>query len=124
MMNNDATPDPRPRPPARARSSRAELAWRATVDQRLEGVEDAIADLRTRVNSVLALIGAAVIGQVALRFFGHYLIHPPAHLFEIGGFAPAPPFALSPLMGERARAEGAPQEHQGVGRPARSGASS
>ncbi len=50
---------------------RADAVWRATVDQRLSGVEDAIGDLRTRVNSVLALIGAAVIGQVALRFFGH-----------------------------------------------------
>lgn len=56
---------------ARPRRSPAELAWRATVDQRLEGMEDAIADLRTRINSVLALIGAAVIGQIALRFFGH-----------------------------------------------------
>jgi hypothetical protein len=70
-MNNDQSADSRPHGPARPRSSRAELAWRATVDQRLEGVEDSIADLRTRVNSVLALIGAAVIGQVALRFFGH-----------------------------------------------------
>ena len=48
-----------------------DAVWRATVDQRLEGVEDAIGDLRTRVNSVLALIGAAVAGQIALRFFGH-----------------------------------------------------
>jgi hypothetical protein len=68
MMDN-TTPEPRAR--TRPRNTRAELAWRATVDQRLEGVEDAIADLRTRVNSVLALIGAAVIGQIALRFFGH-----------------------------------------------------
>jgi len=51
--------------------SRADAVWRATVDQRLTGVEDAIGDLRTRVNSVLALIGAAVIGQALLRFFGH-----------------------------------------------------
>jgi hypothetical protein len=53
------------------RRSGVDTAWRATVDQRLTGVEDAIADLRTRVNSVLALIGAAMIGQLALRFFGH-----------------------------------------------------
>jgi hypothetical protein len=53
---------------------RAELApgvWRATVDQRLTGLEDAIDDLRTRVNSVLGLIAAAVIGQVLLRLLGH-----------------------------------------------------
>ncbi len=50
---------------------RSDTAWRARVDQRLAGVEDAIGDLRTRVNSVLALIGAAVVGQIALRFFGH-----------------------------------------------------
>jgi hypothetical protein len=48
-----------------------DAAWRARVEERLSGVEDAIGDLRTRVNSVLALIGAAVVGQVALRFFGH-----------------------------------------------------
>jgi hypothetical protein len=49
----------------------ADATWRATVDQRLRAVEDAIADLRTRVNSVLALIAAAVIGQIALRLLGH-----------------------------------------------------
>ena len=46
-------------------------AWRATVDQRLAGLEDAIADLRTRVNSVIGLIAAAVVGQVLLRLLGH-----------------------------------------------------
>ncbi len=56
---------------SRARRTGADAVWRATVDQRLAGVEDAIGDLRTRVNSVLALIGAAVVGQIALRFFGH-----------------------------------------------------
>jgi len=45
--------------------------WRATVDQRLAGLEDAIGDLRTRVNSVIGLIAAAVIGQVLLRLLGH-----------------------------------------------------
>lgn len=55
----------------RRRRVTADATWRATVDQRLSGVEDAIADLRTRVNSVLALIAAAVIGQVALRLLGH-----------------------------------------------------
>jgi hypothetical protein len=54
-----------------ARRSGGDAVWRARVDQRLSGVEDAICDLRTRVNSVLALIGAAVVGQIALRFFGH-----------------------------------------------------
>jgi hypothetical protein len=68
MMNSTS---PKPRTATRPRRSQPETAWRATVDQRLENVEDAISDLRTRVNSVLALIGAAVIGQIALRFFGH-----------------------------------------------------
>jgi hypothetical protein len=49
----------------------ADASWRAAVDERLRAVEDAIADLRTRVNSVLALIAAAVIGQIALRLLGH-----------------------------------------------------
>ena len=55
----------------RRRQLTADATWRATVDQRLSSVEDAIADLRTRVNSVLALIAAAVIGQIALRLLGH-----------------------------------------------------
>jgi hypothetical protein len=49
----------------------ANASWRAAVDERLRAVEDAIADLRTRINSVLALIAAAVIGQIALRLLGH-----------------------------------------------------
>jgi len=49
----------------------ADGPWRATVDQRLAGLEDAIGDLRTRVNSVIGLIAAAVIGQVLLRLLGH-----------------------------------------------------
>jgi hypothetical protein len=48
-----------------------QASWRATVDQRLTGLEDAIGDLRTRVNSVIGLIAAAVVGQVLLRLIGH-----------------------------------------------------
>ena len=55
----------------RRRALAADATWRATVDQRLSSMEDAIADLRTRVNSMLALLAAAVVGQVALRLLGH-----------------------------------------------------
>jgi hypothetical protein len=56
----------------RLRHVEAEQAsWRATVDQRLAGLEDAIGDLRTRVNSLIGLIAAAVLGQVLLRLLGH-----------------------------------------------------
>jgi hypothetical protein len=53
------------------RSALAEAAWRAGVDEHLRAIDDAIADLRLRINGIFALLAAAVVGQVALRLLGH-----------------------------------------------------
>jgi hypothetical protein len=55
----------------RRRGAADDARWRATVEQRLAGLEDSIGDLRVRVNSVLALLAAAIAGQVILRLLGH-----------------------------------------------------
>jgi hypothetical protein len=55
----------------RRRTALADAAWRAGVDEHLRGIDDAIADLRLRVNGVFALLAAAVAGSIILRLFGH-----------------------------------------------------
>lgn len=50
------------------RRARADASWRSRVETRLAGLDDAIADLRTRVNGVLIVVLGAVIGQILLHF--------------------------------------------------------
>jgi hypothetical protein len=55
----------------RRRSAVAEAAWRAGVAEHLRGIDDAIDDLRMRINGIFALLAAAVAAQVVIRLLGH-----------------------------------------------------
>jgi hypothetical protein len=51
----------------RARKASADAAFRARVEERLGHVETELADIKTRVNALYAVIGSTVLAQVLLK---------------------------------------------------------
>ena len=51
----------------RARKLSAEAAFRARVDERLGHLENDLADLKSRLNGLYAVLGSTVLAQVLLR---------------------------------------------------------
>ena len=51
----------------RARRTSAEAAFRARVEERLRVQETELADLKSRLNGLYAVIGSTVLAQVLLR---------------------------------------------------------
>ena len=51
----------------RARNASADAAFRARVEERLVHVETELADIKTRVNALYAVIGSTVLAQVLLK---------------------------------------------------------
>ncbi|MGI8549574.1 MAG: hypothetical protein ACR2PL_02085 [Dehalococcoidia bacterium] len=53
------------------RAHEESVAWHATVDQRLKGLDEAIAEIKGRLNGLTAIALGAIVTQVILRLVGH-----------------------------------------------------